>query len=237
MAAIKTYIRKILLGKKASSESYINYLRKRGAFVGERTTFFSPLQISIDDTQPWLIEIGDDVQITAGVRILTHDYSWAVLKKVYGSIIGMAGSVKIGNNVFIGSDTTILGGAKIGDNVIIGAGSLVKGYIPSNCVAAGVPCKPIMTLDDFYNRRLTKYEEEAFMLVKEYIKHYGEKPSKKILHEFFFLFENGNDLDEIYDNKLLLCGNKEESLKILEHVKPKYKNFDSFLKAAIESDK
>ena len=114
---------------------------------------------------------------------------------------------------------------------------MVKGSIPSNCVAAGVPCKPIMSLEDFYDRRLVKYEEEAFLIVNEYIKHYGKKPSKEILHEFFFLFEDGNELDEIFDNKLLLCGNKEESLEILKKRKPKYKNFDSFLKAAIESGK
>lgn len=35
----------------------------------------------IDETRPWLVEIGDDVQITAGVTILTHGYDWAVLKK------------------------------------------------------------------------------------------------------------------------------------------------------------
>ena len=66
MLSLKNLVKELVLGKKASSESYIKYLRKRGAFVGERTKFFSPLQISIDDTQPWLIEIGNDVQITGG---------------------------------------------------------------------------------------------------------------------------------------------------------------------------
>lgn len=36
------------------------------------------------------------------------------------------GEIKIGNNVFIGSNCTILYDVNIGDNVIIGAGSLVK---------------------------------------------------------------------------------------------------------------
>lgn len=231
---LKKIIKRIILGKKASSEDYISYLRKRGAFVGERVSLFSPLQISIDDTQPWLIEIGNDVQITAGVRILTHDYSWSVLKKAYGPIIGMAGKVRIGNNVFIGSDSTLLGGAEVGNNVIIGAGSVVKGKIPDNCVAVGVPCKPIMTLDEFYQKRLNDFEKEAFLLVNEYIKHYGKKPDKKVLHEFFFLFEKNDDsLEKIYNDKLDLCGNKEESLAALKSWTPKYNSFDSFLHAAI----
>ena len=45
--------------------------------------------------------------------------------------------MKIGNNVFIGMNTTILKGTTIGDNVIIGAGSVVSKSIPNNCVAVG----------------------------------------------------------------------------------------------------
>lgn len=238
MTTIKNYIRKLVLGKKASSESYIKYLRKRGAFVGDRTTFFSPLQISIDDTQPWMIEIGDDVQITAGVRILTHDYSWAVLKKVYGSIVGMAGSVKIGNNVFIGSDTTILGGTKIGDNVIIGAGSLVKGCIPSNCVAAGNPCRKIMSLEEYYQKRQLHQEIEAFELAESYYRHTGKVPEDTLFHEFFFLFSN-KPYNTVFDDKLKLVGNYDMSIEALNSHSPQYKNFSEFIKAAgiIKSNK
>ncbi len=195
------------------------------------------MQISIDDTHPWLIEIGDDVQLTGGARILTHDFSWSVLKKKYGPVLGMAGKVKIGNNVFVGSDTTILGGTEIGNNVIIGAGSVIKGKIPDNCVAVGVPCKPVMSLDDFYRKRLEKQEQEAFVLVNEYIRHYGKSPTKEILHEFFFLFENGEGLEEIYGKKLCLCGNREESWEYLKKQEPRNENFEAFLQAAINSNK
>lgn len=232
MLSLKNSLKKIILGKKASSDTYISYLRSRGAYIGERTNFFSPLQISIDDTQPWLIEIGNDVQITAGVRILTHDYSWSVLKKLYGPIIGMAGKVKIGNNVFIGSDTTILGGTEIGENVIIGAGSVIKGKIPDNCVAAGVPCKPIMSIEEFYEKRINNYEKEAFELVNEYIKHFNKIPDKNVLHEFFFLFESGERLNKTYENKLKLCGNEKQSKEMLKNQIRKYRNYEEFLYTA-----
>lgn len=111
---------------------------------------------------------------------------------------------------------------------------MVKGKIPDNCVAVGVPCKPIMTLDEFYQKRLNDFEKEAFLLVNGYIKHYGKQPDKKVLHEFFFLFEKNDDcLEKIYDDKLGLCGNKEESLAALKSRTPKYNSFDSFLHVAI----
>ena len=51
--------------------------------------------------------------------------------------------IKINKNVWIGSDTTILPGVTIGEGAIIGAGSVVVKDVPSNCIAAGNPCKII----------------------------------------------------------------------------------------------
>jgi len=53
------------------------------------------------------------------------------------------GPVEIGNNVWIGINTTIIGPVTIGDNAVIGAGSVVLKDIPSNAIAAGVPAKVI----------------------------------------------------------------------------------------------
>lgn len=113
---------------KRSSESWLNYLRSRGMRIGKGTRLFAwPLLILIDLTRPWLIEIGDNVQITIGVKILTHGYDWSVLKGKYGEVLGSAGKVKIGDNCFIGMNTVILKGTTIGNNTIIGSGSLVTG--------------------------------------------------------------------------------------------------------------
>lgn len=59
------------------------------------------------------------------------------------------GNITIGNNVFIGSNSSILYDVQIGDNVIIGAGSLVNKNIPSGSVAAGVPCRVIGKFEDY----------------------------------------------------------------------------------------
>jgi len=52
-------------------------------------------------------------------------------------------TIKIGNHVWIGAGVTILYNTEIGDGSIIGTRSLVKGKIPNNCIAAGVPARVI----------------------------------------------------------------------------------------------
>lgn len=62
---------------------------------------------------------------------------------------GRTGEITIGNNVFIGAHSTILYDVHIGNNVIIGAESVVTKDIPDGGVAAGVPCKPIGSFEDY----------------------------------------------------------------------------------------
>ena len=53
----------------------------------------------------------------------------------------------------IGTRVIILPDVSIGDNVIIGAGAIVSKDIPSNCIAAGVPCKPLGDFETFVDKR------------------------------------------------------------------------------------
>lgn len=68
--------------------------------------------------------------------------------------------VRIGNNVWIGSNAVILPGVTIGDNSVIGAGSVVTHDIPKNVVAVGNPCRVLREINErdkeFYykNRRV-----------------------------------------------------------------------------------
>ena len=48
----------------------------------------------------------------------------------------------IGNNVWIGANTTILKGSKVGNNIVIGACSLLTGeYLEENSIYVGSPAK------------------------------------------------------------------------------------------------
>lgn len=54
--------------------------------------------------------------------------------------------IKVGNDVWIGGNVTVIGGVHIGNNVVIAAGAVVTRDIPDNCVAGGVPAKVIKAL-------------------------------------------------------------------------------------------
>lgn len=226
---IKELIKKIILKEKYDSKSFVAYLRKQGMKIGDGTVVFTPAKVTIDTTRPWLIEIGNDVQITQDVTILTHGYDWTVLKGLYNEVLGSSGKVTIGNNVFIGMKTTVLKGVTIGNNVVIGANSLVNKDIPDNCVAAGNPAKVIMSIEDYYEKRKNAQVKEAAELVAEYRKAYGKEPDEYALKEFFGLFSNGENLPECWDHMLSLVGNHDESLEKLKKTEHEYKDMQDFL--------
>lgn len=161
-----------------SSELYVASLRRKGISIGEGTIFFDPRNIVVDTQNPKLIRIGHNVRITSGCKILTHDFSSSVIGGLYGQCIGALGTVEIGNNVFIGMNSVILRNSSIGDNVVIGAGSVVCGTIESNSVYAGNPARKIMSIEDFYQKRIDKREFE----IKTVINKINSKSSKEIWH-------------------------------------------------------
>lgn len=228
---IKELIKKLIMGRRYSSETMIKYYRSLGMEIGEGTTVFDPITVLIDETRPWLVKIGNDVKITKGVTILTHGYDWSVLKGVYGDILGSSGKVSIGNNVFIGVNSTILKGVDIGDNVIIGANSVVTDNVPSNVVAAGNPCKVIMDIDEYHKKRLDAQLKEATELVQCYRLKYDKDPDEKALHEFFWLFcDSKNELTDTWKSMMKLHGNEEYSYKALSKHHKSFENIDNFLR-------
>lgn len=215
-----------------SSKTWLDYLGATGVRIGEGTVMYAkPFDVLIDTTRPWLVEIGKNVVITHGVTILTHGYDWATLKAVYGDVNGSAGKVTIGDNCFIGMNTTILKGSTIGDNVIVGAGSVLTGKTyPSNCVVAGNPAKVICTLDEYHEKRLDAQLDEAKELVLEYYKTYGKTPSKSLLSEFFWLFEERKEITEsAFTYQMQNMNNFEESNKKFLSTKPQFNGYDEFI--------
>ena len=117
-------------------------LIQRGLIVGNNLTRMQGT--IIDDSHPWLIEIGDNVTLAPRVHILAHDAS---TKDYLGYT--KIGKVIIGDNVFIGAGTVILPGVCIGKNSIIGANSTVTHDIPIGMVAVGNPAHVICMTEEY----------------------------------------------------------------------------------------
>lgn len=229
---IKNSIKRLVYQEKYNSQTYVKYLRSIGMKVGDGVTIYAPTKTTIDITQPWMIEIGNHVKIAEGATLLTHGYDWSVLKGVYGEVLGSCGKVKIGNNVFIGMHATILKGVNIGDNVIIGANSLVNKDIPDNVVAAGNPCRVIMTLDEYYEKRKRVQEHEAAELVRNYRQRYGKEPDAHALREFFWLFCDGDTaLPDCWEEVMKLHDNYDFSSEILSRHQKQFDDLEHFLKS------
>lgn len=228
---MKKILKKMLYKNRCDSDNYIKYLRKIGMKIGQETKIYSPRNVIIDEQKPWLIEIGDNVQITDGVRILTHGYDWSVLKVKYGIVLGSSGKVKIGNNVFIGVNSTVLKGVTINDNIIIGANSLVNKDCLEEGVYAGNPVRFIMSLEDYKQKRLSKQLEEAYELAIEYYKTYNSWPKKEIFREFFFLFEPPKEAmdNEVFKEVIDLEGNGNITIDNYYTFERKFENYELFI--------
>ena len=230
MNFLKHAIRKILLGHKSTSNDYVNYLRKKGASIGEGVIIYSPNHTYIDEMFPFMLTIGNNVNITQGVHILNHDFSWSVIKAKYGTIIGGLVKVFIGNNVFIWLNSIILMNTEVGDNVIIGSGSVVHGKIPANSVVAGSPAKVICTIEEFYDKRKKRQYDEAASVVIAYRNKFGVNPPKEALPAYFFLFEQRTEnISPVFLQRMKLGGNLSETMNSFMNSSPMFESYEAFL--------
>lgn len=228
---IKKIYRKVehLIAKR-SVETYCAYLRKKGIKIGDNT-ILHPESCSIDLTRPSLISIGSNCLLNEHFTLLTHDYVSGVFINIGMQFCNSSGKVIIGNNVHFGHNVTILKGVTIGDNCFIGAGSIVSKDIPANSIAVGAPCKVIMSLEEYYQRRLVKSEAEALEYARSIQERFHRRPTPADFWEEFVWFVSGNEIEK-YPNipiKKQLGATFETYIATHD---AKYKSFDEFLTAA-----
>ena len=126
-----------LLGFGEGTSVYDSVLVFGNVEVGQKT-WVGPFVIL--DGSGGLV-IGSHCSISAGVQIYSHDsVQWALSG---GSSDYDYMKTTIGNNCYIGPNTTITKGVTIGDGCVIGAHSLVLHDIPADSKAIGTPCRVI----------------------------------------------------------------------------------------------
>ncbi len=88
------------------------------------------------------IVVGDDCLIGDLAAIFDSDYH-----PMEPSRPTRFAPVRLGSNVWLGRSATILPGVTVGDHAVIAAGSVVTGDVPARMLVAGVPARPMRTLD------------------------------------------------------------------------------------------
>jgi len=121
-----------------------------------------------------IIEIGNNVLISPGVRIISAeeiiiDSNVMIASNVYISdsdwhgiydrinTPGSSKKIHIKENAWIGEGSKISKGVRIGKNSIIGLGSVVTSNVPDNEIFGGNPAKKIGDIDK--NKKIIKREE------------------------------------------------------------------------------
>ena len=121
-----------------------------GFNVSVGKNFYTNHNCTILDGAP--VTFGDNVFIAPNCVISTAGHAIDSEQRSRG--LEIARPIRVGNNVWIGANVSILPGVTIGDNTLIGAGSVVNKDIPAGIIAVGNPCRVI--------RKITEKDKEKY---------------------------------------------------------------------------
>lgn len=161
----------ILKWKMADNNQRIDILReKEGIKIGQGCEIYRNVSFG---SEPYLINIGNNVRITDGVRFITHDGGVWVLRNSFDLKDGdLFGEINVGDNVHIGMGAIIMPGVHIGDNCVIGAGAIVTKDVPNNSIAVGIPARVLESIEQYYDKHKNDFDytkQMSYAQKKEYL--------------------------------------------------------------------
>ena len=89
------------------------------------------------------INIGKNFVCGPNVSITASTYRYDTLDVHLEDLGSTSKGVRIGDNVWVGANSTIVDGADLGDNTVVVANSLVNRRYPPNSILQGTPAKVI----------------------------------------------------------------------------------------------
>jgi len=89
--------------------------------------------------------IGDNFHSGTGCSIITQFHNYHSEESIPYDSTYLIKDVRIGDNVWLGNDVTILGGVSLGEGCIVQVGSVVVSDIPKYAIAGGHPARVFST--------------------------------------------------------------------------------------------
>lgn len=126
--------------------------------VGDNVTTSG--QTSISAVEGVTVTVGDDVMISSDVKIRGDD-GHPIFDVRTGKRVNPSLPITVGDHVWLGWGSRVFGGASIGSGSVIGASGVVKGTVPNNCVAAGVPAR-VLRRDIAWERPHLSFDEPPY---------------------------------------------------------------------------
>ena len=93
------------------------------------------------------IELGPQVTLAERVLVLTHTNVGYKDHPLQRHFPASAAPVRIERGSFVGANVTILPGITVGAGSFVAAGALVNADVPPHTLVAGVPARPVRSLD------------------------------------------------------------------------------------------
>lgn len=87
------------------------------------------------------VEIGDECLIAMHCTIVSSNHAVPPIGRTIQYEPDVLLPTKIGRDVWLGANVTVLGGVTIGDGCVVGAGAVVTRSLPSGAIAFGAPAE------------------------------------------------------------------------------------------------
>ncbi len=151
----KELLKKILGSMKENPVITAPFYCDYGFNISIGKNFYTNYNVTILDGAK--VTFGDNVFIAPNCVFSTAGHAIDSEQRSRGLEIALP--ITVGDNVWIGTNVSVLPGVTIGNNTIIGAGSVVNKNIPEGVIAAGNPCKVIRKITEEDKKKYPVWEE------------------------------------------------------------------------------